>query len=347
MGKTNYPKFVCVAISIGRIKSKGPDCNRLCFSLRRRSKVPHPQCQKAQLSEIGSLGKLPARIGKSSYHGAMNKKDDHRLALVTGGASGLGREFCRLLAARGWHVVVADVDLAGAQETLSEIKRAGGWGQIERLDVSDQAAWKELAEKLRAEWPRLDLLINNAGICAAGKIGDASLQDFHRVCNVNLFGVINGCHTMVPWMRETSPGGAIVNIASVAALLSAPAMAAYNVSKAGVVAFSETLYGELCADGISVTVVLPGFFASQLLERGQFSDELFRRIAQDYTAVSTTTAAKIAHETLKAVEKQKLYVALGWRVRAVWRVKRIAPTLFQRMVGWKCAKDEVSHAVCD
>ncbi|QEG35332.1 SDR family NAD(P)-dependent oxidoreductase [Bythopirellula goksoeyrii] len=274
----------------------------------------------------------------------MNESQNHRLALVTGGASGLGREFCLQLAAQGWHVIVADVDQAGSQETLAEIERAGGRGQIEHLDVTDQTAWNNLMLRLRAEWPRLDLLINNAGICSAGKIGESPLAAFRRVCEVNLFGVINGCHAMVPWMRETAPGGAIVNIASVAALLNAPAMAAYSASKAGVVSFSETLFGELRNLGISVTVVLPGFFASQLLRRGDFCDELFRRIAQDYTNVSTTSAAEVAKNTLRAVEKKQLHVPLGWRVRMVWLVKRLVPTLFQRMVAGKCASDELSHS---
>ncbi len=267
-----------------------------------------------------------------------------RLALVTGGASGLGREFCQQLAAIGWHVIVADVDLTGAEETLSMLEQAGGRGKIERLDVRDSLAWQELTAKLRDKWPRLDLLVNNAGICAAGRIGEAALEDFQRVIDVNLSGVVNGCHAMVPWMRETAPGGAIVNIASVAALLSAPAMAAYSVSKAGVVAFSETLYNELRQSGIGVTVVLPGFFRSRLLERGMFDDELFRRVAQDYTASSVISAADVVRETLRAVEKKKLYVALGRRVRLAWWAKRLVPTWFLRFVARRCAHNEARHA---
>ncbi|WP_197530939.1 SDR family NAD(P)-dependent oxidoreductase [Bythopirellula polymerisocia] len=286
----------------------------------------------------------PAVAEKKSYHSPMKGPHERRLALVTGGASGLGREFCQHLAAQGWHVVVADIDLAGAQETHSAIESTGGSCQVEQLDVCDLAAWSILLEKLRADWARLDLLINNAGICAAGKIGDSSLSDFRRVCEVNLFGVINGCHTMVPWMRETAPGGAIVNIASVASLLSAPAMAAYSTAKAGVVSYSETLLNELHEPGIGVTVALPGFFQSQLLERGKFTDDLFRRIAQKYTNLSTTTSSKIAQETLRAVEKGTFFVPLGWRVRMIWRVKRLAPKLFQRMVVWKCARDSLTYA---
>ena len=274
----------------------------------------------------------------------MNDSHDRRFALVTGGASGLGREFSLQLAFQGWHVAVADIDLAGAQETLFSIEQVGGTGQIESLDVCDLAAWNYLAEKLRATWPRLDLLVNNAGICAAGKIGDSSLTELRRVCEVNLFGVINGCHTIVPWMRETAPGGTIVNIASVADLLNAPAMAAYNVAKAGVVSYSETLFKELHGSGIGVTVALPGFFQSELLNRGNFADELYRRIAQKYTTNSSTNAAEVARRTLHAVEKGKFFVPLGWRVRWIWRIKRLAPKLFQKIVVWKSARDSKTQA---
>ncbi len=227
----------------------------------------------------------------------------------------------------GWYVVVADVDLDGAEETLSAMRSSGGQGQAESLDVTDLCDWDALVAKLRSQWARVDLLVNNAGVCSAGKIGDAPLDKIRHVCEVNLFGVLNGCHTMVPWLRETAPGGAIVNIASVAALLNAPSMVAYNISKSGVVAISETLFGELRAAGIGVTVVLPGFFPSQLLERGHFTDDLFRRIAQSYTAVSTTSVTDVVRKTLAAVEKRKLHVAMGWRVRAIWRVKRLHPFL--------------------
>src|SRR5690606_11730707 len=151
-----------------------------------------------------------------------------------------------------------DVDQQGAEETLRKLQDRGGTGQVEILDVRNVAAWQDAVTKLRSQWPRLDLLVNNAGVCGAGRIGEYPLKEFHKILEVNLLGVVNGCHACVPWLLESAPGGHIVNISSIAAALNAPTMAAYNTSKAGVIAFSETLYGELLHVGIGVTVVLPG-----------------------------------------------------------------------------------------
>jgi len=256
-----------------------------------------------------------------------------RYALVTGGGSGLGRAFCRRLAQDGWHIGCADVLLPAAEETITEVQSAGGSGQAELLDVVDANAWQQLCDKLRSEWPRLDLLINNAGICAAGEIGAAPLEDFQRVLDVNLSGVLHGCHVIVPWLKETSPGGHIVNIASIAGVLSAPAMGAYSMSKAGVVSLSETLYAELRPLGVGVTVVLPGFFPTELVSRGQFAAEMHRYTAERHTEKSRLTANQVVEATLQAVSRGKLYVVLGRRARWLWRLKRLASTTVLRVAG--------------
>lgn len=256
-----------------------------------------------------------------------------KLAIITGGGSGLGKAFCTQLADDGWHVAIADIDLQKATDVLAGIKQRGGSGHVEQLDVADSLAWEQIIDRLREEWPKLDLLVNNAGICGAGKIGEYAMDEFRRILEVNLLGIVHGCHACVPWMIETAPGGHVVNVASIAAALNAPAMAAYNTSKAGVVAFSETLYGELLTSGIGVTVVMPGFFRSQLLEKGTFQDHRLRDIAENYTHKSTFTANDVVFKTLRAIRKKELYVVIGWKARLAWRLKRFAPTLFQKFVS--------------
>lgn len=263
----------------------------------------------------------------------MSENKSLRYALVTGGASGLGQAFCWHLAQSGWHVVVADVDQHGAEETLTVLQARGGRGQVEALDVRDLGAWQALVEKLRGQWPRLDLLVNNAGICGAGKISDYPLADFRNIVEVNLMGVVNGCHACLPWLLESAPGGHLVNVASIAVALSAPTMSAYNTSKAGVVAFSETLSGELLKSGVGVTVVMPGFFHSHLLEKGKFYDERLRKIAESYTRNAEFIASDVVIQTMKAVEHRRLYVVLGRKARIAWRLRRLAPAWFQTVVS--------------
>jgi NAD(P)-dependent dehydrogenase (short-subunit alcohol dehydrogenase family) len=269
----------------------------------------------------------------------MNPPAQIRYALVTGGGSGLGRAFCLELAGRGWHVAVVDIDQRGAEETLELIRQERGLGQVELLDVADFGAWNSLIGKLRSQWPRLDLLVNDAGICGAGLVGEYDWTDFRRILDVNLMGVIHGCQICVPWLRDTAPGGHIVNIASLAAIINVPTMAAYNISKCGVLGLSETLYGELRELGIGVTVVLPGFFQSCLLQRGRFDDNHLREVAEEYTRNAEFTAEDVVAQTLLAMERRKLYVILGRRSRIAARLKRLAPSWFLRFAANTFARD--------
>ena len=253
-------------------------------------------------------------------------------------AAGLGREFCLRLAQDGWHVGVTDIDLVAAEKTVAGIVALGGSAQVELLDVTKQEAWQLLAQRLRHEWPRLDLLVNNAGICGTGKVGEDPLENFDAIFSVNFHGTLNGCRTMIPWMKQAASGGHIVNISSIFGLIAAPGMSAYNCSKSAIVALSETLYGELRSHGIGVTVVAPGFFESKLVERGTFASDEDRQIAQKYTRDAKITAHEVVKQTLTAIQRGKLYVVLGGKARWLWRLKRLLPNQFSRMTAWRYRK---------
>ena len=261
-----------------------------------------------------------------------------RYALVTGAGSGLGHAFCQRLARDGWHVGVTDIDLDAAEATLVKLIDAGGSGQVEQLDVTDIVDWQNLLEKLRPDWPQLDLLINNAGLCGAGAIGEAPLADFQAILEVNFQGTLNGCQMMVPWLKETAPGGHLVNIASIFGLVAPPTMGAYNVSKAAVVALSETLYGELLPLGVGVTVVAPGFFSSQLIDRGRFEKDEQRQNAIRFMENASISSEQVVKQTLAAVRRKKLYVVLGHKSRWIWRLKRWLPSLFAKLLVWHVSR---------
>lgn len=258
-----------------------------------------------------------------------------RYALVTGAGSGLGRALCLRLASQGWHVGVADMDLVAAERTNAELTKYGGTGQVELLDVTSREGWQRLSARLREEWPRLDLLVNNAGICGAGEIGGESLEHFDKIVDVNFHGTLNGCQSMIPWLKENTRGGHIVNVASIFGLVAPPGMAAYNCSKAAVVALSETLYGELRAQRVGVTIVASGFFASNLISNGRYESDAQREVAEQYVRDATITAEYVADRTLAAVQRDKLYVVLGRKPRWIWRIKRWLPARFARMIAWR------------
>jgi NAD(P)-dependent dehydrogenase (short-subunit alcohol dehydrogenase family) len=270
---------------------------------------------------------------------AMKEATKVKYAIVTGGGSGLGREFCLHLAKQGWRIAVVDIDLISAHQTLAEVRKLGGDGLAESVDVADFDAWQALIEKLRGMWPRLDLLINNAGICGAGPMGEYSFADFRRILDVNLMGVVNGCQVCIDWLKQSAPETNIVNVASLAAAICPPDMAAYNTAKAGVVGLSETLHGELKESGVGVTVVLPGFFESQLVERGNFEDETLRKIARDYIEKAEFTATDVVKETMCAIERHKLYVIVGRRSRIACRLKRLVPVWFLRRIAGTMRND--------
>ena len=267
--------------------------------------------------------------------GAMSESCDTKYALITGGGSGLGRAFSLQLAREGWHIAVADIDPAASAETVKQIQHCGGTAQAAHLDVSDYHAWQNLRVTLQQTWPHINLLINNAGICAAGEVGSAPVDHFEQVLRVNLNGVLYGCQCIVPWLKERGRGAHVVNISSIFGFISAPSMGAYCTAKAAVVALSETLYTELRPHGVGVTVVSPGFFPSNLIEKGTFSRDAQRKVAADFMDNARMTAEMVVAKTLRAVKKRHLYVVVGRRAGLYWRLKRLLPTTVTKIALWR------------
>jgi short-subunit dehydrogenase len=250
-------------------------------------------------------------------------------AVVTGAGSGLGRAFAHALASRGAVVVAADVREATARATADEIRAAGGEAHAVACDVTVPEDMARLAGGAGV----VDLLINNAGIGAAGPVGVAALETWRHTIDVNLWGVILGCHHFVPAMRARGRGH-VLNVASAAALVSPPGMGAYNVTKAAVLALSETLVGEVAEDGVGVTVLCPGFFRTNIVDHAVGAvDDGQRRFIEAEMARSKHDAADVARIALDAVERGKLYALPHAQIRWLWRVKRVAPGLFTRIIG--------------
>ncbi|WP_433755760.1 SDR family NAD(P)-dependent oxidoreductase [Nocardia sp. CA-135398] len=163
-----------------------------------------------------------------------------RVAVVTGGASGIGAGIARQLAAEGMRVVIADVERDRLEQASAEMGVLGL-----QVDVADSDSVKNLADSVLAELGAVHVVVNNAGVGAAANIVDMSLTDWRWVLDVNLYGVIYGVHHFLPLLLENTEGGHIVNTASIGGLAAMPAFGGYCVSKAGVVALTETLALEL------------------------------------------------------------------------------------------------------
>jgi NAD(P)-dependent dehydrogenase (short-subunit alcohol dehydrogenase family) len=261
-------------------------------------------------------------------------------AIVTGGAAGLGREFCLRLARDRWHIAIVDVDRQAAEETSRLVTQAGGSGRVEVCDVTENDGWLALRDRLQAEWPRLDLLINNAGMYAAGFVGKLDLPEAERLIRLNLSSVLFGCHSFVPWLAESakSERTAIINVASSFAFICPPGMAPYNLSKAAVVALSETLRGELKRRGVGVTVVCPGPMPTRFIESASFDTPEFRQLTDSYVRQSRLDPAVVAAAALDASCSRQLYVVMGTDQRWYWRLKRWLPTTLLNRVARQVLK---------
>jgi len=255
-----------------------------------------------------------------------------RTAVITGAASGLGADLSRLLVAEGWRIAV--VDLPAGRAGL-ERSAAGSDALVEPFDVRDAAAWNRLHQRLRDCWPRLDLVVNAAGVGATATVGLLPESQWRRVIDTNLIGTALGCETLLPWLREHPGGSRVVNVASIAGLLGLPAMAAYSASKAGVIALSEAIAAECPAGRPAVTVVCPGFFRSGLLDTWHFEGAKEAREAHRRMAATRLDSAALARRIRRAIDRDERYVIEGFQARCLWRLKRLAPraatALFRRV----------------
>lgn len=180
-----------------------------------------------------------------------------RIAVVTGGASGIGRALALLFAREGAHVVVADLDEAGMAETVAGVSQAGRRGLAVKTDVSRLADVQALADRAFAELGAVHVVCNNAGVALWGGLESVSHQDWEWAMGVNLWGVIHGVEAFVPRMVAQKQPGHVVNTASMAGLIASQGLGVYNTTKYAVVGLSETLQKDLRGHDIGVSVLCP------------------------------------------------------------------------------------------
>ena len=229
-----------------------------------------------------------------------------RVAVVTGAGRGIGLALVGAMVQRGMRVVLSDVEAARPVEVAESLRDGGAEVVGAVCDVREPNHVDALATETMERFGRVDLLCNNAGVVAGGKAWEISLDDWHRVLAVNLWGAIHGVRSFVPWLLENSDGGHVVNVASMAAVVPWPAIAPYNVSKHGLLALSETLLGDLRAAGstVGVSVVMPGRVATGIgLPSGAPAPDF-----DDQAEPGILRAETVAEQIMAAVEEDRLYV---------------------------------------
>ena len=251
---------------------------------------------------------------------------------ISGAASGLGAALAKHYADRDWRVAVTDQDEAGAERQLEAIRQNGGDGFAMRLDVTSTADWQQLKQNVLNRWGGLGVLVNNAGVAAGGNVEETPLEDWQWVLDIDLMGVIRGCHEFLGLFKQQGQGH-IVNIASFAAMAGAGDIAAYGTAKAGVYALSEAMRTDLHGTGVGVSVVCPAFFKTGLMATFRSADPKGDRArVTRWMEKSGITAEHVSAEIFKAVETDRFLVLTHPETRWAWRIKRWLPGLYFRML---------------
>lgn len=261
------------------------------------------------------------------------KPSQNAYAVVTGAGSGIGRSFALELGRRGGRVVCADINLAAADETVSLLAQQGATGFAVTCDVGVAEQVKQLADTAEQLMQHpVTLVINNAGVGLGGKFDEVSLEDWQWVTHVNLWGVIHGCHYFVPKFKQLGYG-AIINVASAASYTSAPEMTAYNVTKSGVLALSETLAAELKKFKIGVNVLCPTLVPTNIIKNGRIPSRYSGLADHALMNFAMTTSDSVAKLTLNRLDHGQLYTIPQLDAKLFWLMKRVSPTLYNKFLG--------------
>jgi NAD(P)-dependent dehydrogenase (short-subunit alcohol dehydrogenase family) len=258
----------------------------------------------------------------------MNYFED-KIAIVTGGASGIGRALCEELGRRGAAaVVVADVDVEGARKVAATIGRA----QAMRVDVSREGDVQGMVDETVSRHGRLDLIINNAGVTICGEVRDLSLDHWRRMIDVNLWGVIYG--TTAAYQVMVGQGyGHIVNVASLDGLTPMPLATPYTAAKHAVVGLSTALRIEASDLGVRVSVACPGAVQTNILNETAFvgikHEEAIAGMQSEFKMAAPTDCARAI---LHGVERNRAIIIDTGTNRLFWHLYRISPSLYAALM---------------
>ena len=300
------------------------------------SPMSHPRVMAAAVHDFADLaeGKQLSRALLRAQIGRPRECFGDMLVSVTGAGSGIGRETAFAFAREGAEVVISDIDEAAVKDTAAEITARGGVAHAYVLDVSDAEAVEAFAERVSAEHGVPDIVVNNAGIGQAGNFLDTPAEQFDRVLDVNLGGVVNGCRSFGRRLVERGTGGHIVNVSSMAAYAPLQSLNAYCTSKAATYMFSDCLRAELDAAGVGLTTICPGVIDTNIINSTRFDapagkqeEHVDGRRGQlgKMFALRRYGPDKVASAILSSVKKNKAIRPVAPEAYALYGLSRLLP----------------------
>ncbi|MDG2473305.1 MAG: SDR family oxidoreductase [Pseudomonadales bacterium] len=257
----------------------------------------------------------------------------HQTVVITGAGSGLGCAMAHAFSRQNWSVAVADINIEAGEQVVTEIKAAGGEAFFQPCDVREETDLQQLRERCLNQWQGIGVLINNAGVVSSlGSTELTPMSEWQRLLDINLLGVVRGCAAFTPTFKAQQ-GGHIVNIASIAGIISLDKFANYNASKAAVIALSETLRIELGKKNIGVTVVCPSLFKTNLPDSMVNPREGQHEKVSQAMARSSLSADDIARKVVNAVRKNQFYLLPHKHTWLVWWLKRSSIGLYEKIIS--------------
>ncbi|WP_085722925.1 SDR family oxidoreductase [Pseudomonas sp. R37(2017)] len=260
----------------------------------------------------------------------------NKKVMITGAASGIGRAAAFAFARRGAHVIATDVDSQALKQLQADIVALGAVCMIHQVDVSNHDEMQSLAEHPYMKQKPIDVLINNAGIGYLGSFLQSDLAHWRRVMDINLMGVVHGCHHFIPQMIQAGGVRHVLNVASVAGIYPSPGMGAYAASKQAVFGFSEVLKMELADSNVHITTVCPGIINTAITRSPgnispSISGEKIERL-QAYYKASGCEPERVAEAMVRAVQKGQDLVLVGPFAKLVFHLKRLSLRLMRHVI---------------
>jgi short-subunit dehydrogenase len=246
--------------------------------------------------------------------------------VVTGAGSGIGRATASLLAQRGCRLALADVDAAGLEGTRTQLPGTAGDVSVHVVDVADIDRVVAFAGEVQAQHGGCHILVNNAGVAAAGRFEEESLEDLRWIVGIDIWGVLHGCRAFLPLLRRADEAH-IVNLASMTAFVGLPHNASYSMTKGAVRAFTEGLRSELIGTPIGVTAVFPGAIHTNIARTARGAESQRLRAMADNTLASRflTSPEAVARRIVHGIEQNRPRVVVGPDARLLDITARLLP----------------------
>jgi NAD(P)-dependent dehydrogenase (short-subunit alcohol dehydrogenase family) len=251
---------------------------------------------------------------------------NYEVAIVTGGASGIGKEICLWLAGEGTKVIIADLNYEKAKEVEDIIIKAGGEGRARKTDVSQSAEVEAMIKETFEQYKRIDLLVNNAGIGVNGEFQDMDLASWDRIFNVNFRGMLYGTYYVYPIMMKQG-FGQIVNVSSLAGLLPGGLMTSYTASKHAVVGFTLALRSEAKQYGIRVNALCPGFLETPIHDAAPNVSEYLNSEKNKRPPNKYHAAGEVIKPMMRGIVRNRAIIIAPYKHKAYWWLYRISPAL--------------------